>query len=452
MKNYRLSSYCIFTELEDTDKKYMLIHGYTGAIDIVGNAVAEYLKSTESFEEEAFPFSKKTLEALTKRGYLTEKSEQEEREFVKRMAETLHRKAKLFKNFGFVVSYDCNFRCPYCFENTISGNGRQWSKQVLTKELVDRAYTVMEEIEPQREFVQKTIMLYGGEPLLVENREVVEYLVQKGRDRGYCFYAITNGYDLDAFEDLLGKDLIQSLQITIDGLAEKHDRRRFHYLEKKSFDRIVRNIGIALKKDVFVNIRVNTDNTNLNELKKLREFFDTLGYGTNPGFNIYSALLDGEAENKNILQAEELGQKIKQIELEDKVECQDEWIRTKLLKAIKENKAIDMQSIRCTSQSGSYIFDSYGDIYNCFEVVGNPQYIIGSYRDKLNWRDGERCKWQNANILTNTNCNTCKYALLCGGPCLAKTFRGPEVTEKHCHDFKTFFKMAVNKAYKSQQM
>ena len=34
MENYRLSSYTIFTKLEDTEDKYMLMHGYTGAIDI----------------------------------------------------------------------------------------------------------------------------------------------------------------------------------------------------------------------------------------------------------------------------------------------------------------------------------------------------------------------------------------------------------------------------------
>lgn len=47
MKNielYRKSSYIISVKLEHTDDKYMLIHGYTGAMDIVGKDLADQIK------------------------------------------------------------------------------------------------------------------------------------------------------------------------------------------------------------------------------------------------------------------------------------------------------------------------------------------------------------------------------------------------------------------------
>ena len=45
MENYRVSSFLIPVKLENTDNQYMLIHGYTGAIDVVEGHVVEYLKA-----------------------------------------------------------------------------------------------------------------------------------------------------------------------------------------------------------------------------------------------------------------------------------------------------------------------------------------------------------------------------------------------------------------------
>ena len=100
----------------------------------------------------------------------------------------------------------------------------------MTKEMVDKAYQAMEKIEPQQQLHCKDIALYGGEPLLKENRDIVEYIVRKGCEKGYKFHALTNGYDLDAFVDLLSPELIYKLQITIDGTRDFHNQKRIHYV------------------------------------------------------------------------------------------------------------------------------------------------------------------------------------------------------------------------------
>lgn len=43
MEKLRISSYVIPIKLEDEINKYMLMHGYTGAIDIVGEEVVTKL-------------------------------------------------------------------------------------------------------------------------------------------------------------------------------------------------------------------------------------------------------------------------------------------------------------------------------------------------------------------------------------------------------------------------
>lgn len=57
----------------------------------------------------------------------------------------------------------------------------------------------MEQIQSYRERGNNVITLYGGEPLLAENKDIVTYIVEEGVKRGYKFEAITNGYDLDCF-------------------------------------------------------------------------------------------------------------------------------------------------------------------------------------------------------------------------------------------------------------
>lgn len=113
METLRTSSYMIPVRLEKEAGKYMLIHGYTGAVDIVSEELLAKIKSVSSGNN----FSESTLQTLLKRGYVTTKTQAEEYAYVARMAKALHRKNDILNtSFTWVVTYNCNFRCPYCFE------------------------------------------------------------------------------------------------------------------------------------------------------------------------------------------------------------------------------------------------------------------------------------------------------------------------------------------------
>ncbi len=43
----------------------------------------------------------------------------------------------------------------------MSGNGENWSKKTFTKEMADRAFEAMLQIEPRRELHSKVITLYA---------------------------------------------------------------------------------------------------------------------------------------------------------------------------------------------------------------------------------------------------------------------------------------------------
>ena len=447
MKDLRLSSYTISVKLEAEEDKFFLVHGYTGAIDIVEGECwrqIEHFSSNNSLSEE-------TIRTLQKRGYLTARTPEEELQYVWKIANVLHKaQAKMKKFWSFVITYDCNFRCPYCFENKISKNGSQWTKMTFTKEMVDKAYQTMNLIEPHRELHQDEILLYGGEPCLRNNKDIVAYIIKKGIEGNYKFKIISNGYDLDYYEGLLSKDYINGIQITIDGYKTKHNMRKQHIVEGDSFDKVVSNIGMVLRKEIHVILRINIDENNSEDLVLLKKFFVENGFAESPYFYFSPAILIDTKAKCNTKDIKFFSSEafIKMLEDKSLVENQDFQIKNTVLACLKNRKCYKLKSTICPSQYGSYMFDPYGDIYTCLETVGQKQHSIGNYKENLIWTK-EKVFWFSKNISNMECCSKCRYALLCGGRCLAKTLytkdKGFEVTE--CKKFGYQFPRSINFAY-----
>lgn len=53
-------------------------------------------------------------------------------------------------------------------------------------------------------------------------------------------------------------------------MKELHNTQRVHYKGYNTFDKIIFNIGIALKQGTGVTIRVNTDRNNFDDLQQLK--------------------------------------------------------------------------------------------------------------------------------------------------------------------------------------
>ncbi|WP_281671064.1 radical SAM/SPASM domain-containing protein [Rikenella microfusus] len=461
---FRPSTYNIIIHLEKDPSQYMLIHGYTGAIDIANANVVRLLKPGGRVTKENPFVSKQTFEALVARGYLTQQTAAQERTYCQRWANLLHAHKKLFgtRSYMFMVSYDCNFRCPYCYESDISQMGKHWTKQAFTKEMVDKAYQAMTEIMPDEKRRGRSITLYGGEPLLAKNREIVEYIVQQGIALGYTFEAISNGYEIEHYKDLLGPGKIQSVQISMDGPKEIHDKRRYHYLNGGTFDKIFANIGMALEAGAQIALRANTDATNYRHIESLYDQFKEAGYVDNKLFHFSAALVVGDENIRPesphavtteisspsvLLTKPDFIAKLQQTTVPG--QHQEMWMFRKLYNAIKHNTRINFDPVYCGVQVGAYIFDPYGDIYNCWETVGKECHIIGHYSNGVTWEE-EIKKWHQRNVATAPRCSGCKYAFLCGGGCLAKVLRAyGDLYKSYCHYFPESFEGVANRVYQA---
>ena len=122
---------------------------------------------------------------------------------------------------GLVImpTYDCNFRCPYCFERHRLCKGQEWLSQNMAPEMIDTIFQAFKDYR-ERGYKIGNCTLYGGEPLLASNIETVRTICQHCKELGMEIGAITNGYDLESFLDLMDEFKFNNLQITVDGVDE----------------------------------------------------------------------------------------------------------------------------------------------------------------------------------------------------------------------------------------
>lgn len=456
METYRLSSYAINVPLKRDNMKELFIHGYSGAIDIIDSAIPKFLiKNRNLLTLQSFPFSKDTWYRLLKRGYITSKTKNEELLYVEKMGNLIHQRDKaLHRSFGFVVSYDCNFRCPYCYEAKISEHGNSWERSTFTKKQVDKVYSIIESMSINKQRENKKILLYGGEPLLKENKAIVEYIVKKGIKIGCSFYAISNGYDLEEYKDLLEPGKIERIQITVDGWKPCHNKSRVHKDGHNTFDKIISNISLALKRGVYISVRMNTERNNFDSCKRLKEHFTEMGFYKFKNFSFYTALIvDYQKDDKNeaarqlqYMTREEFCKKNEEMDLKNNFE---DWGLTKRLgNSIKDGRCIPLSSTPCSAYVGTYIFDPKDNIYTCWESIGKEDAIVGNYsKDEIEWSP-MLTKWHSRNSGKLEKCSKCKYVFLCKGGCVVHALKkGGDFMSSECNNYSLMFKIAANRAY-----
>jgi uncharacterized protein len=477
----RTSSYCIFVKLPKRRDRVLLVHGYTGAYDEVSLDIAAYLnakravsaplygKWSSDFEDTSGNIipSEATLAELENRGYLTRLTISGEKERIRSIAASVHSFETKGLSYIVVPSYDCNLRCPYCFQGYMRTDPSFQPKLgQMTRELVDQMLDGILDFEkstpnPNRDCRQFTF--FGGEPLLAKNLGIIEYIVRRASALGPSnFGAITNGTELEAYGELLGPDAISNVQITLDGPPQTHDRFRIYPNGQGSYARISRNISFALERGVNVTVRVNVCKDNMGDLSALASEAQKMGWTDYKEFGIYAAPIQATASFPNtgqLLNSYELSQSLQRMQDEDPVvrmvETADDSMKRRALTLFQHpeiDPIADFKASYCGAHSGMYIFDPFGDIYACWEKMGDSQIRIGRVgsEGKLLLEGPWLDKWRSRTIASNPTCESCSYALQCGGGCavLAEAKNG-KYFSNFCDGFGMRFKAAVGEAYEA---
>jgi len=149
--------------------------------------------------------------------------------------------------YSIAITYNCNFACTYCYERKI----RSECTVRVNREMIDRFYEISVK---EKDKIIESIGIAGGEPLMYENAEILEYFLREGKRRGFSFDIITNSYELIEFLDMLKKNNVKIVKVTLDGPKEVHDKRRIHRKDGGTYDKILDGIKEAQANGIKVTI------------------------------------------------------------------------------------------------------------------------------------------------------------------------------------------------------
>ncbi|NLL70628.1 MAG: radical SAM protein [Epulopiscium sp.] len=447
---FRVSHYNIYLPMKKQSENYLIVQGYRGSFDVVDKSIAKVLMKGEKDPSYLNEISEENLAVLSKRGYITELEEEKEYELIEKVSHILNTISRKNMCITIMPTYNCNFRCEYCFEQNLLSKGKEWLSEKMTIEMVD---AIFEQLRKHKEEGYKigSVYLFGGEPLLKSNKDIVTYICQKCKEQEIPISCISNGHDLDEYVELLKEYKFERVQITVDGVGEEHDKRRFLVGGQGSYDRIMKNIQLALEKGIHIVVRTNVNKKNIKSIQRLIEEYENRGWVEKENFHYYF---------KSTLRCyEELGVALSDVELmkelaeyfhEDVERFQFNSIYQGLSSSIRtmiDNNAIaPLRSGYCGANTGMYTIDPYGDIYPCWDVLAEEDCKIGT----VDVEKGEfvlnsvNDHWKERTVDRLDECKKCRYMLFCGGGCSAQAkVMHSDMNKVFCDDFTKIFDEVV---------
>ena len=406
------------------NNEYLLINTLLGLLDIITEeefAVVNQIKGYGEFRLEMLnKYDMPFINQLMKRYYIMDSvvEAEWEKDLLSKLKEEDNFKKNHLDSVAFVLSYACNFACPYCYEDSGSK-----STNIMTQEQVDIICSL------QHKKIKK-VLLFGGEPLLERNRSIIEYIVKKIPKAHYS--VVTNGYYLLEFIDLLKNLNILNIQITLDGDEDTHNKSRTLRNGGPTFVRILKGIEEGLKAGLRIKIRMNVTTDNINSCLKLREKLfqkfnknDNLIFEMQPVFQLED---NKKSELWNIL-------------FEDvSLDYEKMATRNKILQTfpaiinffINRNRITPIYHF-CQLEEQNRYYDADGYIYSCILAVGSHKKSIGTYYPQLTLKENSMAT---RNIETIPECRQCSCKFLCGGGCSNGVADSENCFKPNCYNFK----------------
>lgn len=330
------------------------------------------------------------------------------------------------KSLYFTVqpSGNCQLGCHYC--------GQAHSKKVASNDTIELITKRIEnKIQAQQDTLkQLSITWYGGEPLtgLNELREISSKAIKLANKYklNYSADMVTNGLVLKQkiFEELVEVHNVRDFQITLDGTAEYHDKRRKLKTGAASFDIIFKNIKDIVYTDLYqarkarINVRCNVDTQNKENIFELLELLHSEGILQHIGIYV-SAVHDwGDLINTTGIHGISK-EEFAQFEI-------DFFLALRNYGALRPGSLLPKrrtQTCMVTSQT-SEVLDAFGNVSTCWEIPYTPAYDNTAYyagnmhqQSQINTADAPMRKWNDEIPNNHTWCKSCKFLPVCGGGC-----------------------------------
>jgi len=271
---YRLMKYLLRVEVEDG---ILLHNNVTGHLVLLSNEEAEVLPNLPAKPSES-------MKELIANHFLVPEDFDEYRS-VKQLRAICRKRSTgdAINHYIILPTTFCNAHCFYCYES-------DYPRIHMTEETANK---VVEFIDEHHKDKDVELSWFGGEPLVGIER--IDQISQGLRDREIPFTStmISNAYLFDEKVVKRSIDLwkLQRVQVTLDGTEEVYNRvKAYAGVKDNPFERVLKNIELLSKNNIFVNIRLNVDFYNKDNIRVLIE---KLGrkYAENPNVMVYLNML-----------------------------------------------------------------------------------------------------------------------------------------------------------------
>ncbi len=416
---YNFSKHNIFSRIKESENSF-LVNLLNGSADILDPAEADYFVKLMQGAEVPETFSNMLIE----KGYIVDVDE-EKRLYRNKYLEFIDNRDEEEVQLFFVPNYSCNFACNYCYQDKYN-----YPRELLTKDIIDSFfYYVSIEFAGRKSY----ITIFGGEPLQNSpyQREMLSYFLQKARKAELEICLVTNGFTLLEYIDILKLADIREIQVTLDGVGETHDSRRFLKGGGATFEKIVDGIDACLSRNFPVNLRMVADMDNIDSLPELAKFAIDKGWTVNPGFKTQLGrnyeLHHCQSVSEKLFSRISLYEHI--YELTKKHPHILEFYKPaySVSKFLAENSSLpDPLFDACPACKTEWAFDYTGTIYSCTATVGKADESLGSFYPEVVKNTELIEEWERRDVTEISACKSCNLQLACGGGCgsVAKNISG----------------------------
>lgn len=393
MNMIRQSRYTFLIHKDDNHLIYNAVHNMFLRVD---EATFTIIKNIQHLDNTA---NKETIKKLRELGIIT--TEDEDNNYVEnlKLKYLTHSFSKENLGITLVPTIACNLVCPYCFEENKP-------KGMMGEETCESVLKFIEDHSFARNLF---LTWFGGEPML--GSKIMSYFlhnIEKLKEIKLVRHSIvTNGTLLNKERCKIFHDVpLDSIQITLDGTRNTHNKKRIYPDGTGTYDKIINNL-LYFAEDfpkTGIAIRVNIDKNNAHEFKEVKDEIQSL-LPNKKNLFVYPGILKACGKKKTDSPFL-LNNDIKRINEE----------------AAKEGESIDYPEFSffgCGATNiSSYVIGPRGELYKCWQDVGKREKEIGSIFNS---------NYSNLNLLNkymlhgshilDPNCAKCPVLPICDKDC-----------------------------------
>lgn len=381
---------------------------------------------------------------FAEKGYLSD-PEREKQEFQLRYIDFLESMETEEVQVFFAPTYQCNFNCSYCYQAEYPAEEKKWGADTIA--------AFFRFLETELGHRKKYVTLFGGEPFLggSAHLESMALFIEETNRRGLDLAAVTNGYHLDEYLEVLSRANVREIQITLDGTEGLHNQRRPHKSGKPTFNRIVNNIDACLALNIPVNLRMVVDKENLKDLSELARFAIEKGWTTQPHFKTQLGrnyeLHQCQSGRSRLYSRLEMHQALYELLKAHPELMEFHKPAFSVSRFLAENGRLpDPLFDACPACKSEWALDFTGKVYSCTATVGKPGEALGTFYPDIDLNREAIAQWQKRNLTTIPECLSCNLQLACGGGCgsVAKNRNHNNLFSPDCRPVKELLEMGMD--------